>query len=128
MDAAGGGRLRPHCTHALAHVVHCARVGEEHVLDAASDGAHREIGTGLLLDLHHRRHVRERLHRPREVLEGEEIVGRVLAHELHVVEHAGVSGQLGHRRPDRVDMSAEGGLTGAKPLAESVGTHGFLSG
>jgi hypothetical protein len=23
-----------------------------------------------------------------------------------------------------VDMSAEGGLAGAKPLAESVGTHG----
>ena len=89
----------------------------------AADGPHREVGARLLLDLHHRRHVREGLHRPREVLEREEVVGRVLAHELHVVEHAGVAGQLGHRRPDRVDMRAEGGLARAKPLAESVGTH-----
>src|SRR6185436_1052182 len=53
MDAAGGGCLRPHGAHALAHVVHRARVGEEHVLDAGTDGAHREIGARLLLDLHH---------------------------------------------------------------------------
>jgi hypothetical protein len=46
MAAAGGRRLRPHGAHALAHVVHRARVGEEHVLDARADGAHREIGRG----------------------------------------------------------------------------------
>ena len=80
------GRLRAHAAHALAHVVRRARIGEEQVLDARPDGAHREIGARLLLDLHHRRHVRERVHRPRQVLQGEEVVGRVLAHELDVVE------------------------------------------
>ena len=34
-----------------------------------------------------------------EVLEREEVVGRVLAHELDVVEDAGVADQLGDRRP-----------------------------
>jgi hypothetical protein len=72
VDAAGGRRLRAHRTHALAHVVHRARVGEQHVLDARADGAHREIGARLLLDLHHRRHVREGVHRPGEILQGEE--------------------------------------------------------
>ena len=77
--------------HALAHVLGRARIGEEHVLDARADGPHRQVGARLLLDLDHGRHVVEGVHRPPEVLEREEIVGRVLAHELDVVEDARVA-------------------------------------
>ena len=117
--------LRPRRGDALRHVGGRARVGEEQVLDAGADGPHPEIGPRLLLDLHHGRHVRKGVHGAREILEGEEIVGRVLSRELHVVEEAGVARQLDGGRPRRVDMGAEGGLPRAQELAKLIGTHGM---
>jgi len=123
VETARLGCLGPHAPHAVAHVVGRARIGEEQVLDPRADGAHRQVGARLLLDLEHGGHVVERVHGPREVLEREEIVGRVLAHELHVVEEAGVTGQLHHRRPRRVDVSAHRGLARPQQFPESIASH-----
>ena len=54
-----------------------------------ADRADRQVRARLLLDLHHRRHVREQIDGAAQVFQGVQIVRRVLAEELDVVVQKG---------------------------------------
>jgi hypothetical protein len=97
--AAGLRRLGPDAADAFLRVGDRADVGEEEILDPGADRTDGEIAARLLLDLHHAGHVREDVDCAPKVLEGVEVVRRVLADEFDVVERAGVADELRDRRP-----------------------------
>jgi hypothetical protein len=114
----GAGRA-----HAFPRVGHRAHVGEEEVLDAGAERAHGEVRARLLLDLRHAGHVGKQVDRPPEVLEGVEIVRRVLGHELDVVEHLRVPDELDDGRPRDRQMGAESRRSRAQELPQPIGAH-----
>jgi hypothetical protein len=92
-------RLGARRRHALARVLDGADVGEQEVLDTGANRPHAPVNPRLLLDLHHAAEVGEELDGAADVVQLVEIVGRVLADELDVVEHLRLAHQLDQRRP-----------------------------
>ena len=124
-EGAAAGHVRPRRLDAFFRVLDVPDVSEQDRLEARPD---RPLGQPLprfLIQLDHCREVVE-LRRAAEIVERMQVVRRVFARELDVVEDAGQADDLDERWPRVVEMRPERGTAGAQRLAERVRSHRWV--
>src|SRR5262249_48782660 len=99
------------------------RIGKENVLDPRTDRTDCQVRPRFLLDLHHCRHVVEKIYGAPDVLKGVEIVRSVFPDELDVIEHPRVADQFDDRGPRTVDMRPQTRLPGIQQFAKTISAH-----